>query len=369
MTVRRGEGPAVLPYDSEAYKAHRPVIESLSGRADALGLLKGQFRRQILGHTGIVCDRPHGDSDASVAKSYYGLHANLEKGGGGDETRVQRVRELLRDVLAAHLSVTEKPQNEPRAESDIPYDIYRDLIGEIEELQRKHALPSVMPFLFLASSVYSQLSRPEYRINGREEMKSLYHRMTELFIFHDKHLHALITSLQRQGENDFALEALQNAADIRSASLSEMVDGNPFFADTYASALFESGRFEEAVVFIHTLDAETVRCRPVIMEKHVRSLIQLGRMDDVIEALDAFPDVIAEPDLKKARGIACEQAAWHLYAASRIDDALTLLQKHAAQEIGPHGRENMHALVETLLMEKGDKRVLRRYQHERIIVS
>lgn len=369
MTVRRGEGPAILPYDSEAYKAHRPVIESISRRADALGLLKGQFRNQILGHTGIVCDRPHGDADASVAKSYYGLNANLDKGGGGDAARVERLRELLRDVLAAHLSVTEKPQDEPRTESDIPYDIYRELIREIEELQQKHALPTVMPFLFQASSVYAQLSRPEYRINGRKEMKSLYHKMTELFIFHDKHLHALVTSLQRQGENDFAIEALQNAADIRSASLSEMVDGNPFFADTYASALFESGRFAETVAFIQTLDAQTVRRRPVIMEKHVRSLIRLERMDDVIEALDAFPDVIAEPDLRKAKGIACEQAAWHLYAQSRIDDALALLQKHVAQEIGPNGRANMHALVETLLMENGDKRVLRRYQQERIIVS
>lgn len=192
MAVRPGSAERVLPYKSAAFEAHKDIIKELDERAKRLGFLRTDVADQIFTRDGIVCDRPREDRHANVASSYFGLTLNTLRRESPDNDAAANVRiadeqRLLRDVLAAHLSIAECPETQERDPDELPYEAYREILGEIDLHCRQHEIPSLMPNLFLPSSLFRQMKDVPYVDHVDEPATAeLFDKLAILFCRHDK---------------------------------------------------------------------------------------------------------------------------------------------------------------------------------------
>ncbi len=337
---------STLRYDSPAYQAHEGVINSLTARANELNLLRGQFRTNILGPDGIVCHRSRGDEGQSVSRSYFSLAVTLER---GSVARARGTRDLIMDVLAARLSLGEKPVDDPSwDETDIAYPAYAEMVREFVAYCEQSGIPSLLPNLFEPASLTVRLKDPVYN-PSRPEIAEMYKRLIDLLIYQEKHLHAATTALQRNGGAAQAVTAIEDAARNRGVALVDLFARNPLQVDTYVESLFVAGRQADVIAFCRA-SGEIVR-RGKIVELYLRSLLGSAAYAEAAAFLEANVGQLPYglPDVRKAIGVACEEIGWAWYGEGEYARAKAFLETHAAPEIHPTtGRENMKVLYTTI---------------------
>jgi|GEM_PF-6114907 len=342
---RRNEETVVLAYDSPSYRAHLPHIEAAKQRAEQLQLLYGDFRTAIFTSQGIVCIRPREDKIPSVSRSFYGLSTMTqdEDGMAKLEFRAQQIRALLMDVLAIHLSIAEDPQ-EAKGRGDPPVEVYRQFADELEELCKENDLPSLLPFLFSAASLFHQLQHEPWNDVSDPRVTEVYGQLTKLFSCVDRHFHTVVTAMQRNGMKEQALVAIRDASALRGEPLESLFAANPVLLGTYVNLLFDSGRFDEVIAVGAETAEETFSQVPQILEKLVRSLVTRERFDEVIPLLVRTADIPRLPFLAKTIGIMCVDIGWWLYGEGRHEEAVLFLERVIPDEI--HSREDVRSLYQ-----------------------
>lgn len=335
-----------LSYESPAYQAHTEIIDDLEQRADQLGYLRGSFRNEIFGTDGVMCKRERGDDRGSVAKSFFSLAVSVDRGSAKLGTR-----ELLRDVLAAHFSLGERPADDASwADVDQPpYPAYQELVRQFEAHCATHGIPSVFPNLFDAASLFTRLKDRAYDLD-RPGVREMYVQLIEMLVFQEKHLHAVTTSLQRRGGDAEVVSGIDTAASVRELPVAELFRRNPLQVETYAQALFAGGRRAEVKALVVELGDDLVITVPVLVQIYLRSLIDDADNAAALAFIQANGSRLPAADhVRKAVGIACEQLGWWLYGEGRYEEAKAFLETHAARDIAERGgRDNMRTLYTTV---------------------
>jgi len=353
MTVRRGEPAAILRYDSPAYRVHHEHIEAIEDSAERLGLLQGKFKSQILGPSGIVCDRPAGDDGESVARSYYGLAvrvANPREERGAQSHRNAQIRELLFRVLAVHLSVSERPQEEERDPAEeLPVETYRDLIADAQAFAEERRVRSLLPNLFDAASLGKQIAANAYDWEN-PSVHEYFGHLAAIMSYHPRHLHAVTTALGRNGAREESVAFLEQAAQFRGEPVLALCADNPLQAETYVQALFESGDVKRALEFCREFGTDRAMQNGTLARFLLLALLRTEGQEEALALLTANAATLRAGDrhVRKTVGIACEEIGWYLYGLGRNEEGIALLQSLVPEEIGPHGRTNMQCLYSSL---------------------
>lgn len=368
MTAR-GDSPELLSKSSPEYRAHQRIIENLERRAESLGALQDHFRHNIVTNTGIVCDRPRGDERVSVSRSYFGhgirtvrIEQN-ERASDRDREWASDMREFLEMVLAVRLSILDRAANTTsHDEAAGTVEAYASIVREFEQYCSDNRIPSLLPNLYLASSLFSQLQQPAYSPKERPEVTEMYRKLAQLFSWQRSHLHAVATCAERHGALETALSCVHDAAEMRQEDVYSLFRENPLLAETYVEALFEQGKLEEALAVCEGLGDGLV-LPPGVFEKWIRVLYGLHRYDELIVFLDtharSLPD---DRHLHKTLGVAHEEVGWYLYGLGRHEEAIAFLDRHMSHMIGPQGHGNMNTLYQQHLEMIGDKDRLRAFR-------
>ncbi|TSC58001.1 MAG: hypothetical protein Greene041619_877 [Candidatus Peregrinibacteria bacterium Greene0416_19] len=362
MAVPTGAPADILPYASPAYASHKEQILAARKQAKDLGLLTQATRERIFAENGIVCDRRRDSADPSVSQEYFSIGVDQLRVEAGKRRslepaqRTAAIRSLLAHVLAIRLSIAERPLDDPHDAVSNPIESYTDLVNELEEHCQSYGIPSALPNMFLASSLFTQLKSRFYRIDGHTGMMEFFSKLTELFAYHDRHLHAITTHVMRQGKYQEALELIRLAATMRGVTLFLLFEANPLLAETYVQSVFELGNHENTVALCNEIGLPTVAALPGCAEKYLRSLTGLNRLEDIVAFLEQhpLPSAAGNWSLRKACGVACESVGWWFFGLGRYAEGLAFLDRFAKYEIGPQGRTNMNALYLQLLEGQED---------------
>ncbi len=360
MTVPRGQPPEILQRDSVPYRKHAEHIDGLLQDAKRIGWMRREIRDEVITAAGIVCDRPEGDDRASASRMYFGRAKNVldqesRIGDGEVSEQLMAQRELVEYMLAIRFSIGDMtlPGAAPE-KSDDTVDIYQHLIREFEEHCRTHSIPSLLPNLYLPSSLYAQLRKNPAYSRKDPAVLEMYNKLVVLCCNQTKHLHGVTTAMAFHDMDAESVTSLDLAADIRGSSLIEMSRQNPPLAETLAVALFKSGQHERVVeigdVFFQHTD------RPFLVEKYLRSLMLLGRTDRILEIFTQHASAIprSHSGTEKAAVDVCIEAGWILYGEGRYADILAMIENALFYHISPKGNADIVALYRQAVGELGD---------------
>lgn len=362
MSVPRGRGAEVLSRDSPEYRVHARIIADLEERAVRLGALQRRFRDEIVTSAGVVCDRPREDQRASVSRSYF--HAavrviRLEQDDGAseqDRAWAAAMRDLLEQILTVRLSILDRAAGSTsHTEAQSTVEAYAAAVREIEQHCADHQIPSLLPNLFLPSSLFTQLQRSDYDPRRGAPVAAVYRKLAEIFAWQPRHLHAVATMAGRHGDPALTSSCVGDAGAMRRETVLALCRENPILAETCVVSLFEQGKHQDVLDLCQELPGESLVFSGVF-EKRVRSLCALRLYEELMAFLDrhgaSAPD---DRSVRKAVGVACEEIGWYLYGLGRHADAVAFLDRHVAVEIGPRGRGNMNTLYACHLQAIGDE--------------
>ncbi len=360
MTVPRGQPPEILAKDSLPYRQHEPQFQTLLSEARDIGWMHRSIREDVMTQAGIVCDRPEGDDRASASRMYFGRAKNVldqEFHVVGPEMPelLAAQRSLVEHMLAVRFSIGEMAMSgvDPKKAVDTA-DIYQELIRDLEEHCRENGLPSLLPNLYLPSSLYAQLRKVPAYAEKSPAVVEMYNKLTVLCSNQTKHLHGVTTAMAFHDMDSESVAALDLASEIRSVPILEMCRQNPPFAETLVVALSKSGKHERVVEIGKEFFQQTDR--PFLIEKYLRSLMILGQTDRVFEILTQHASAIPRhhSGTEKAAVDVCIETGWILYGEGRYADILTMIDAALFYHLDPKGNPDIVALYRQAVEELGD---------------
>ncbi|MFH0851746.1 MAG: hypothetical protein V1876_03285 [Candidatus Peregrinibacteria bacterium] len=247
-------------------------------------------------------------------------------------------------MLSIHLSIAEDPE-ECTGRGDLPVDAYRDCVDDLEEICSRLKLPSLLPNLFLASSLFKRLQEPPWNDATDEKVARVYAQLLDSFLCVDHHFHAVVTAMQRNGMRHPALVALDGVARSRGVSIEELCHRNPLLRDVRVCILFELDRHEDVIAACASLSDETFTQYPQLLEKFLRSFLTLQRYAEGLQLLQRTAALERTPSLAKAVSIASVEIGWWLYGEGRHEEAVAFIERVIPDEI--HTREDVLQLYKS----------------------
>lgn len=364
MTVPRGQPPEILAKDSLPYKMHADHFDDLRDRAAAVGWMHHSIRNEVLTGAGIVCDRPEGDERASASRTYFGRARNVLKQEEAlprdDRPEIlQMQRTLVEDMLAVRYSIGDMVTEQPAAdEAVVAFEAYQEIIRDLEQHLHDNNLPSLLPNLYLASSLYAQLRKEPAYARKEPSVIAMYNKLAVLCCNQTKHLHAVVTAMAQHNMDAESVAALDEAAGVRGVKIDDLCVQNPLLAETYVVALFKSGDHRRVVEIAR--DFFKFTDRPYLAEKYLRSLIALGDFDRIAELLTHHADSIPRrhAGTEKATVDVCVEAGWQLYGQGRYADIVNMVEGALHYHIDPKGNPDIIALYRQAVEELEDEQRL-----------
>ncbi len=349
MLPERAHSPPLvtLPQDCAACRAHKEIIADLTESAAKLRLLEGNVRAELF-DAGIVCDRGRDDQRASVSSQFFGRalqvidieNEHRERNPGW----AAEVRNLLYEVLAAHLSITERPSDLERTPEELPYEEYRDLIREFEEYCAERGIPSLLPNLFIASSLRKRL-RDEDFAEWDENLCGIFPRLATIYRWQEKHIHVIMTVLHGRGKHAEALECVHAAADARGdVHPIGLLWNNARLAEAYVMNLYALGRHQEVIDLCEQLGTGITQGMVVMREKHLQSLTATANAPNVLAFLNE-ESLPKSPKFREAVVHAGEFIVRWLWSERRHAEVPGFLQRHFANELD---EKNGHSILARL---------------------
>lgn len=361
MTVAQGKGPEVLRYDSPEYKRHEDVIDDIRDRLPEVGWMRREFNNQIFGRDGVICDRPRGDEQASVARQYFGRALNVTKSSvaipeekWSPELKAQRA--VVMDTLAVHLSVMHEKTYPPQKKSDpIPFEAYRGLIEGLDKHCRDHSIPSPLPNLFLASSLYSQLRKEPAYQEQTPEVFEMYDQLSMLCSGSPKHLHAVITAMSHAEHNEEALHLLAQAADFAGLTSDDLCMMNPLLVETYVILLHKTGKTQQ-VADCGKTHRDKLKQYPFFAERVLLALLETGDNQTALDIVKHSHDflTLSERPVQDAVYKVCVDLGWILYGEGRYQDAVDMIDGSMAYMMWGKGADDLKAVYRQNLAELND---------------
>lgn len=296
----------IFPRKSKAYKAHLTEIERLRKEAQRLQLLHPPFRDEILVPEGIVCNRPQGDEQNSVAKSFFGLALwvlRTEERSNVTTTELNqasRMRHFLYRVLSMRLSIEHHKgierdralQDNPEGSAIPPVD-FTDDIKTLEQFCEQHHLPSLLPNLFSIGSLLDRMKQEPFNDRKNPQILELWHLLSVLYPRNDRILHSLCVCMAHQGRQSDATACLEAMADYFSLPLKKLFRRNSLLLEAYVVCLFEEKRYPEVVEWVERLEfVERLPQYPLMLEKYLRALRATKLQDEAQTYIDSHPGIV-----------------------------------------------------------------------------
>jgi hypothetical protein len=353
--------PDMLKRDAIAFQAHADLFDGIAVRAENLRWLNREVHGQIMTTAGIVCDRPRGDEKASASRFYFGRAINItrseERGETQDSPEHPGVpRKLIEDMLALRLSVGDMVTNPPDVGSvHVAYETYQQLVRDLEKHCGEHNLPSLLPNLYLASSLHGRLRNDEAYLQKTPPVLAAYEKLMVLCSSQPKHLHAVATAMAQNNWDAESVAGIETAAEMSGCTVEDMCRKNPMLAETYVIALHKSGKHERVVEIGDAFP--DFRDRPAYAEKYIRSLAALERHDRIAEVLATLGSTfqVSNSTLKTFVINICVESGWILYGNSGYQKIVDMIEGVIHFEINRGGHTDVIALYRQAIEELGDQ--------------
>lgn len=347
MSIPHHESAAVLRYDATQYREHERYINDITEESLRLGLLRHKFRDEIFKPEGIVCSREYGDTRASVSRSFFGLAVDVNRKCGQENNfnHIYRLRNLLFNVLAVRLSIMEDPKG-GLCRKDLPVETYADTIKDLEQYRLTQDLPSLLPNYFLPSSLFRALQKPPWNDGNHRGVREMYSRLLSAFCCSDRHLHAVVTAMQRNAMSDEAINCILKAASHRSVPSTRLFEQNPLLRETWVLLHFDLGKHDEVIAVCSALPVDAFRRFPQMLEKYIRSLTEKADYKTLLSLFEETQNIGWNRHVTKAKSIAAEVVGWYLFGEGKHEEALRFLNTIVPEACGEKGEENLKILYE-----------------------
>jgi hypothetical protein len=270
-------GMEVLRYSHPAYKVHADLITALQEEVLRLGLVPATEVEGVLLRTGILCNRPDGDSRLSVSRRYFQLAIEVlqrRMEAPDDVTNAEKLQMLIL-VLATHLSVTRvdgPPSNKSDAQDAISH--YETLIGQVDAACTDLRASSLLPNLYLPHTLVRQFGRPQYAL---PQALGLYQNLAALYAHHPQHLEIFARRALFAQQPQTCLDVLRQSASEQTRPLDVLLKQHTNLATLAVGAWFELGQDVEVLALCQALGNATTAAEPLLAEKFLRSLLRTQR--------------------------------------------------------------------------------------------
>lgn len=351
MTVASRESADILRYDSAAYQRHKKEIDQMAQTAEDMRFLVGERKKQVFSESGVVCDRVEGDSKESVSGAYFSRARNLlnsESQSIEVSDLVKKQRALVESVLALRMSIIhEKAYPPDDIQPCTPFEVYRDLIRDFESHCKEHGIPSLIPNLFLPSSLAWQLRSQTAYTQETPAMDTMLEQLGDLCTYSPKHLHVVVHFLAKQKRFDQVLSLLAKASDLTRMSTVEICADNMPLLEAYIEALFAKGQHEKIVEEMSGCLA-ILPCRRILIGLYIQALIQTQRTDDFLKFMQSEVAIksLQNTTLNPVVIDACADIGWMLYSVGQYQQVMDIVNILTSVDPRISSHQNIEPLIQ-----------------------
>lgn len=353
MARPKGHGPLTLSPTDPAYESHRERIASLDERAKRLFGIYEESRGHIFvaSTTGygkdIICDRENGDELPSVSRLYFGAAIRVKRDediAGNNPTNfpedlVER-RELVEETLAAHLSVNRHMAGlAVGLSADETMDEYLRHIRGLEKFCKTNGLTSLLPNVFLHTSLASQLHTSEYLQAPAEIRMKLFDRVLGLSQCQPQHLCAFVTPFFQEGSGEYALELLGKVCAWRSITIADFCVENIALAHQCAKHYYDCGRYADVIALAGKMDLRGIPKHVAFFEVFLHACTDAGDFAAAKACIEKHNLRIkpGHPGLCTAIQSACESIAYWMQGEGLYQDGMHFLTTYAGHDLAIEG--------------------------------
>ncbi len=332
------EDHTILRDNEPEYTGHAAEIEELKEEAEQRGMLPKNIHDQVISPEGIVCDRTGKETEFSVRKLFSANANQVLTNESYFATQQQKIppefieeRKFVERVLATHLSI-QQHRNGLAGEFSANDTVkkHQALVDSLESFCKKNGIPSLLPYLFSPTELFTTLLEGEYqKVIDEKNGKQFLERIAGLFQHQPEYLYALVASQSRTGKSDRALSLIDTIIQWRNIPIQQFWRENSRVGQHCAQLYFAKENYDAVISIWESVQPTpgSADIQPDFTSAYLRSLIAKDEIEKASQFIMQFDLKTEYPNSTLSTAIkdACVSVGWWMYGKGEDTQILSLL--------------------------------------------